>query len=185
MEYLTNFETGLEKRIITSEPFVTAWNWGKVREGHQEGNIGNHLQDILEYIDTQDWPEYRADLRVVALLHDIGKPLTKYSEKGHLTSEPHAFYSEQIAREFIEDDSLLRIIRNHDKYYSFFRKNRDRGKFDEEQFVDLFKGINLDLMIKFNYCDLCKRSKESLDWFQEKCVDFGLIKEKIMEKKDG
>lgn len=176
MSYQITPETELEKRIIFSPEFQEAAQWGRVRPGHPEGTIGKHVENILAYLDRANWPECRRDLRVLALLHDLGKPQTRYSGKGHLISEPASIISERIARQFIDDEGLLTLVRIHDKYFGFYRKWQEGRGFNEEHFRELYARVNIPLLIRFTYADSCEREKDSTQWLQGKLVECDLLK---------
>ena len=64
----------LERRIFCDDEFLTAIRTGKPRPFHQEGTIRNHIVKILDYIEShhKSAEEYE-DLRILAILHDVGK----------------------------------------------------------------------------------------------------------------
>ncbi len=187
-----------EREIINSPEFKRSWDYGKVRPNHPEGNVGRHIEMILEYIEKN----YKNDidyekLRLLALLHDIGKC------KGY--TRPHSTNSVEIAKKFInvkvlhkphtlvwgyfkhpkvpnkprllsrgktqglfDDKELLELILIHDYPWSFFKK-WEKGEFDLSRFISTFRNTNWRLLIKFRYCDNCNRGQEPSDWFKEKC----------------
>jgi len=181
-------ETDLERQIVTSDVFREGMTWGKPRNGHPEGKVGIHVAGILNWIDACPWQGDRRDLRLVTLLHDIGKYKVKYSQNGHLVGDPHAVFSGQIARQFTEDSRILGVIKYHSKPFSFYRKERDKNRFDEEKFIGTFSSLDLDLLTKFNYADLFERDNAPAYWFENKCLELGLIyrraSEDLGERKD-
>ncbi len=100
MEIRIIAKNGIEEKIISSEDFKKCKNYGKVRRGHPEGIVGKHIQNILDYIEEnyKEDPDYE-NLRLLALLHDIGK-----FEGNNM---PHSWLSEEISRKFIKDKMLL------------------------------------------------------------------------------
>jgi hypothetical protein len=65
-------ETALEERIVADSYFLDAIKIGKVRGGHPEGVLGVHIEHILDAVPL--FPDtMREQLRLGALLHDIGK----------------------------------------------------------------------------------------------------------------
>ena len=64
----------VEEKIIKDKEFLTAIKLGRPRAGHSEGTVGIHVIHIINYIDKNyKNKEYYKDLRIIALLHDIGK----------------------------------------------------------------------------------------------------------------
>jgi len=64
----------LEKKIFSDKEFLTAIKIGKPRKSHDEGTIKMHIIQILGYIDKNYYKTAQyEDLRIIALLHDIGK----------------------------------------------------------------------------------------------------------------
>ncbi len=152
----------IEERIISSKDFKKCKNYGRIRSGHPEGIVGKHIQNILDYIEEnyKEDPDYEK-LRLLALLHDIGK------FEGY--NIPHSKLSEEISKKFITDERLLVLILLHDKPYSFWKKFKKHGEFDRKEFYETFRKINWRLLVKFRYCDNCSRSQEPSIWFDEKC----------------
>ncbi|MFH1592751.1 MAG: HD domain-containing protein [Candidatus Woesearchaeota archaeon] len=175
-------ECDLEERIVSSREFKEGMSFGGPREGHPEGRVGVHVTGVLNRIDKENWPNYRKRLRLVALLHDMGKIQTRYSENGHLVGEPHALISERIARQFIDDENVLGAIRLHDRYYSFYRTLQDKFRFNPEKFKEAFQNIDLGLLIRFVYCDLFERDQTPARWFEEMCVSQGLVDKEVTGK---
>jgi len=175
-------ENSLEEKIVESDVFKIAADFGNIRKGHPEGKIGIHIKEILDFIDKQNWQNYRKDLRLLALLHDLGKYRVVGSENGHVVGKGHSTYSVDIAKEFISDDRILNLILIHDKYYHFYTKNQiDKRKFNELKFLNIYKFQDLDTLIRFNYADSCNRGKDSIKWFEDVLYNLGLRKNKIYE----
>ncbi len=152
----------LEQEILESPDFIRSSEFGKTRKGHPEGKVGIHVVQIIEYIEHH----YKNDsdytsLRLLGLLHDIGK------YQGN--DEYHAITSEKIARKFIKDESVLKLILMHDRPYGFWKIQKKDGKIDEKSFIKLFLGLNWRLLVKFRYCDDCNRSQEASEWFEATC----------------
>ncbi len=177
-------ENDLEKSILASEIFKIAARFGNQRKGHPEGMLGVHIQQILDYINLQNWQEFRPDLRVLAMLHDLGKPKVVYSEKGHVVGKGHSEYSEEIAREFISDERLLRLIRIHDKYFHFY-SDESRGRFKEDKFRGIYQPLDLETLTRFNYADSNNREKDSIVWFEDTCYRLGLRDTRIYLMEPG
>jgi hypothetical protein len=64
----------IEKKILSNKEFLTAIKIGKSRQYHLEGTTKAHIIQILEYIEKKySKKTYYNDLRIIALLHDVGK----------------------------------------------------------------------------------------------------------------
>ena len=167
-------ETREEQRILESEEFNEALHYGTIRPGHPEGNLENHIQDIMGYIDSHPIPSSRERLRTIAFLHDLGKvPLWK--QYGTTRGKSHSELSREIARTFTQDEDVLETIAHHDKYFSFFVKSEKNRKFNSPKFIETFSPLNLNLLTQFMYCDTnTRRSTDSIEWFKEKCLELNL-----------
>ena len=169
-------ENDLEREIVNSNIFKEAISFGYLRDGHSEATVGNHISQILAYIDNQEWDEYRGDLRLLALLHDLGKKDVCF-EKGRVMGPGHMKISQEISKRFIPHrPDLLDIIGAHDKYYHFYVRFQKKGKFNAEKFIALHAPLALDLLIRFSYADCNDRESDSVKWFEDKCRELGLWK---------
>jgi hypothetical protein len=168
-------ETDQEVKIVNCPIFAEASEFGSPRRGHPEGKVGNHIEQILAYIDTKDWETYRTNLRTLAFTHDLGKYRVVRTNGGHIQGKPHSQHSLDIALEYdlSNDPKILDIIPIHDKYYGFFKKDT-LGKFKPQRFIETFQGIDLELLTRFNYADSCQRDKDSVVWFEYICHALGL-----------
>jgi len=64
----------VEARILKDKDFLAAIKIGRPRKSHEEGTVGAHIVLILGYIEKNyRESKYYEDLRILALLHDIGK----------------------------------------------------------------------------------------------------------------
>ena len=168
-------ETGLELRIVSSKVFKECLDIMSFGKGHREKNLAEHISQILGYIDRQpQWIDYRGDLRLMALLHDLGKKRVKRDERGNVINKGHSAYSAEIANSFIDDPRLLYLISIHDKYFGFY-KSHQRGKFREDKFLNVFGQADLETLRRFNYADSNNREKQSVMWFEDMALDRGLI----------
>jgi len=173
-------ENDLEKKITDSEVFRQGSRFISKGIGHPEKNVGVHIKQILNFIDKQKWGDYRRDLRLLALLHDLGKQRVEYSEKGHVIGKGHSLHSVDIAREFISDQMLQKIIGVHDKYIHFY-KDSFRGKFKEPKFRKTYYNQDMGTLIRFNYADSNNRERDPIIWFEDTLNSLGMEKNKIYE----
>ncbi|MCL2044266.1 MAG: HD domain-containing protein [Treponema sp.] len=92
---------------------------------------GNHRFDVLEHsllaCDYAAAKNYPPDVRIAALLHDIGKPITRnLDENGIWTFYQHEAASEKMARAIMErlrfpnllTDSVCHLVREHMFHYT-------------------------------------------------------------------
>tara|TARA_Y100000310_G_C20648022_1_gene797749 strand:+ start:204 stop:830 length:627 start_codon:yes stop_codon:yes gene_type:complete len=177
-KYGINSENNLEKEIINSEVFQKSLSFNSRGPGHPEKILGAHVGQILYFIDNQNWKNYRGDLRLMALLHDLGKPQVIRNDKGSVVGKGHSIISSEIAKNFIDDEKFIELIQIHDKYFHHF-KNFQRDKFDNDKFTKTYFGKNLDTLIRFNYADGNNRERKSVQWFEDTCVNLGLCKNKL------
>jgi hypothetical protein len=169
-------ETELERRIVSSSVFEAGASF--FLAGRRQKTVLTHVAEILAFIDKHPWQQYREDLRVLALLHDLGKYRVVRDETGKTKGESHAVHSEQIAREFINDPQMLYSVRIHDKYFGFYRRNLF-GHFDQDKFIKTFASADLGTLVRFNYADSNDREKDSVIWFEDKAHSFGLTSDLV------
>jgi len=163
-------ENSTEEKIINDHEFIEGALWGKPRNGHPEGQVIYHINEVLANVNKYSNGEERSDLRIVAIIHDtfknkvdITKP--KYGENHH------AMIARRFAEKYITDKVLLDIIELHDEAYNSYsigiRKNDWLQA--EKRAKALIKrlGDNIDLFIKFYKCDGETGDKKAGDfnWF--------------------
>ena len=170
--------TTLERRILESPDFRESLAYAYPLPGRPEPSVGIHVTRLLEYVDFC-FPENHERLRLVAMLHDFGKHRVVRDTTGRIIGPNHADISESYARSLISDEGILRIIKSHDKYYSFYLSHTKRRKFDRDRFVDVYSQIDIPLMTEFNYVDVCERPKTPVIWFEDMCNELGLTSERV------
>jgi hypothetical protein len=97
-------ETALEGALFADPDLRAGLAWGAPRPGHPEGSVGHHVAAILRCIDDRD-PQ-RADLRVLALVHDAFKRAVD-STAGWSRDNDHAVLARRFAKRFTSDERLL------------------------------------------------------------------------------
>lgn len=108
------------------------WGWGRPRRGHPEGRVATHVADLLRTIDA--WGatgERRAELRVVALVHDALKVDVDHS-RSRSGENHHAMRARRLAERHLDDERLLATIELHDAPYAIWKRIR-RGETDGER----------------------------------------------------
>ena len=114
-------ETELEMRIIADPDFQAGLFWGKPRYGHPEGQIINHIPEVLANVDKLTIsPEIRRKLRLITFVHDTFKHIEDKSSPRDWTKH-HGVYARKFLEKFVEDPTLLTITELHDEAYYIWR----------------------------------------------------------------
>jgi hypothetical protein len=160
-------ETELERAVSADPRLLEGLAWGRPRKGHPEGEVGNHVSDLLRTID--DWGETgerRADLRFIALVHDAFKhavsPLRPKTGENH-----HAMRARRFAEGYTDDKRLLATIELHDKPYHLWRRRRRTGHVSQGRVDAMFERIpDLPLFVRFVELDGSTEGKrrDPLEW---------------------
>ena len=90
LRYNINAETNLERKILESHEFLSGSQYTSIGKGHKEKIVGIHIKQILNFIDFQPWEKYREKLRLIGLLHDLGKICVIRNEKGGIVGNSHS-----------------------------------------------------------------------------------------------
>jgi hypothetical protein len=145
------------------------WAWGRPRRGHPEGQVGNHVADLLRTID--EWGETgsrRAELRVLALVHDALKVEVDHS-RSRTGANHHAMRARRLAERYIDDERVLDAIELHDAPYAIWKRVR-RGETDGELALDrlIARISDHDLFTRFVELDGSTEGKdpEPTLWFK-------------------
>jgi hypothetical protein len=180
-------ENEIERAIVDSEVFRTASQFRTHGRSHPERLVYVHIQQILAFIDRQLWLSYRTALRQLALTHDLGKYFVMRDAQGKVVGGGHGTISERIAENFIKDPRILYAIRIHDKYVHFYWDEQKGKRFDERRFRRVFGAPDAGLatLTRFNYADSNSRKKDSIIWFEDRCVELGLKAEKVYISEPG
>ena len=72
IEEIIKPETDLEKQLTSDPELIAGLEWGKPRNGHPEGLVIYHVEELLKNIDTF-FPEQREELRLIAIIPDAFK----------------------------------------------------------------------------------------------------------------
>jgi hypothetical protein len=128
------------------------------------------VADLLATID--EWGETgdrRADLRVLALLHDALKFKVNHARR-RTGENHHAMRARRHAERFLDDERLLAALELHDGPYGIWRKLQRTGRMDEDRFEEMVDRIpDMDLFERFVELDASTEGKqpEPLDWFRD------------------
>ncbi len=64
----------LEHAVLSDPIYMASLDVGKVRKNHPEAEYGHHVRKVLEFVDDNfSGSEFYSELRLVAMLHDVGK----------------------------------------------------------------------------------------------------------------
>lgn len=171
-EYITP-ETALEARIIGDPEWQQGVAWGKPRHGHSEGNVKFHIVAVLHNIEKlpKISPEERAQLRLIALLHDTFKYKVDIT-KPRVGKNNHAVIARDSATKYVEDPVVLDIIELHDEAFNAWRIGNDTGKWEKAQqrldgLLEKLGKERLPLYAHFYQCDNETGDKDQacVQWF--------------------
>jgi hypothetical protein len=162
-------EGELERAVARDPDLVEGLAWGKPREAHPEGSIGNHVGDLLRCIDEQaETGDRRLALRFVALVHDSFKGDVKQwlprSGENH-----HAMRARRFAERYTDDERLLATIELHDRPYAIWKKMRRKGRLDRDALDEVFARVpDAGLFLRFIEIDGDSEAKdpEPIRWLR-------------------
>jgi hypothetical protein len=162
-------ETDLERALIADPELREGLAWGRPRRGHPEGTVGSHVADLLATIERWgEAGERRAELRLLALLHDS----MKYRVRDWLpkTGENHhAMRARRFAERYLDDERLLAVIEHHDRPYALWRRKRRTGRLNERAFSRMIERIpDRGLLVRFVELDGSTEGKnpEPIAWLK-------------------
>lgn len=164
-------ENKIEELIINDPYFITGALWGEPREGHPEGKVIYHIREVLDNVDKYSNSDNRADLRLIAIVHDTFKnnvDLTKpKSGENH-----HGMIARRFAEKYVNNKHVLDIIELHDEAFNCWQKGNRDGKWDKAQerlnkFLE--KDLDFTLYTIFYQCDneTGDKSQECIQWFKD------------------
>jgi hypothetical protein len=162
-------ESDVERRIMADARWRRGALWGVPRPGHPEGQVINHVRDVLANVDRfapdDDGGVRRAQLRLIALLHDICKC------DARLGGPHHGKLARRVAEDHVDDPDVLDVIELHDEAYACWRL-LDRGRVlaahaRADALLDRI-GHCLELYLAFYRCDTLTEGKHRgpLEWFE-------------------
>ena len=159
----------LEERVAGDPMLLAGLAWGKPREAHPEGAVGNHVADLLREIDARgESGDRRSELRFLALVHDSFKYRVR-NWLPHRGENHHAMRARRFAQRFIDDERLLAAIELHDRPYDLWKKMRRKGRLDERAFEEMLERVpDHDLFMRFIEIDGASEAKhaEPIRWFR-------------------
>jgi hypothetical protein len=174
-------ETELELRIINEPDFQKGLFWGKPRYGHPEGQIINHIPEVLANVEKLPInAEMREKLRLITFVHDTFKYI---EDKGTPRdwSKHHGVYARKFLAQFVNDQTLLNIVELHDEAYYSWRltvlyKHPDQGM---QRLQNLLEKVGKDLQLFYLFfkCDTQTGDKiqTPVRWFEETVENIDII----------
>jgi hypothetical protein len=162
-------ETDLERRLLEDDELRAGLMWGTPRFGHPEGRVQAHVASMLVTIDPRD--PMRADLRVLALIHDSFKRNVRPAEPWSKDND-HAVLARRFAEGYITDERLLATLELHDEPYWIWRSSPE----PEEALQRLLSAIpDLALFARFVELDAASEGKDQtfLWWFRRELAMHG------------
>jgi hypothetical protein len=173
-------ETELEKRIVSDPEFIEGANYGKPRNGHPEGQVVYHIREVLDNVDKFSHERNRANLRIIALIHDTFKHKVDQT-KPRSRMNHHAMIARKFAEKFNLPEGMLEIIELHDEAYNAWQQGGRKGDwYKAEKRADELLGKLIhhncaDLYLTFYKCDNLTGDKEqeNFEWYVDYVTNGG------------
>jgi len=156
--------------IVTAPRYLANLDWGERREGHSEGTVRAHIQEIernLEAMRPRLIEHEYWKLKLLIHTHDTFKG---ESRAGVTITDPRSHAS--LAREFLStycnDEDLLTMVQYHDEPFALYRQYETKGKYNQDRLANLLNAIrDWNLFLAFNIIDGCtsSKSREPLYWW--------------------
>jgi hypothetical protein len=171
-------ENELEERVSSDPELLAGLAWGRPREAHPEGAVGNHVADLLAQIDTEgEAGERRTQLRFCALVHDSFKYRVRNWLPRHGCNH-HASRARRFAERYTDDERLLATIEYHDRPYHLWKRMEKGGELDRNAFEEMLDRIpDHELFQRFIEVDGASEAKnpEPIRWLRSELEQRGLI----------
>jgi hypothetical protein len=170
-------ENELEERASRDPELVEGLAWGKPREGHPEGSVGEHVADLLRTLES--WGESesrRSELRFIALVHDAQKNRVQ-NWRPRTGRNHHAARARRLAERFTDDERLLAAIEHHDRPYAIWRRMQRTGQDQTRQLEEMLAEIpDPGLFLRFVELDGSTEGKnpEPIRWLREELEQRGV-----------
>lgn len=162
-------ENELEQRVTSDPELLAGLAWGRPREAHPEGAVGNHVAELLAVIDRDgETGERRSDLRFIALVHDS----FKYRVRNWLPRQGrnhHASRARRFAERYTDDERLLAAIELHDRPYHLWKRMEKIGELKRDAFEEMLAKVpDHELFQRFIEIDGASEAKnpEPIRWLR-------------------
>jgi hypothetical protein len=172
-------ESELERQVSTDPTLLEGLAWGKPRAGHPEGEVGDHVGELLRTLESWQEPEpRRSELRFLALVHDSLKCKVQ-NWRPRKGENHHATRARRFAERYTDDERLLATIELHDRPYAIWRR-LDRTATRQDDALDemLARIPDPELFLRFVELDGSSEGKnpEPLRWLRDELARRGLAK---------
>jgi hypothetical protein len=167
-------ENDLERRIAADPEWQRGIAWGEPRLGHPEGTVARHVADVLANVEREATsPSERRRLRLAALVHDTFKYRAPERSAPVGSDEHHGSHAARFLARFVDDESLLTVIRWHDEafaaYLTAIRRGDQRRAEDRVRALVERLGPALPLYVHFFRADNATEGKSpaAVTWFED------------------
>jgi len=162
---------------------------------HLEGNIWNHTKMVLDEVQKLENPTI--EMYLIALLHDIGKPLVYFDNhetkrRRFINHEAYSVFEakrilDKLSKDIVFDrEIVLKTIANHGRFYNYMKEDGLTSKGSEVIFQMYKKDLRaFDYMTKFFHCDHNGRITSEGRSGEEVKKDFNDIRSRIREYKEN
>ena len=171
-------ENDREAALAADPELLAGLAWGKPREAHPEGTVGNHVAQLLQQIEEDgETGERRELLRFAALVHDS----FKYRVRSWLPRQGrnhHASRARRFAERYTDDERLLATIELHDRPYHLWKRMKKKGELDRDRLEDMLARVpDHALFQRFLEIDGASEAKnpEPIRWFRAELERRGMI----------
>ncbi len=166
-------ETDLELRIIADPEFQAGLFWGTPRYGHPEGQVINHIPEVLANVDKLDIStEMRRQLRLITYVHDTFKHIEDKTPPRDWTKH-HSVYARNFLAKYVEEEAVLTVTEMHDEAYHAWRlfalaKSPEKSQQRLDNLLTKV-GDNIQLYYLFFKCDTQTGDKiqAPVRWFEK------------------
>ena len=164
--------TELEREVMSDPDWQEGAAWGEPRQGHPEGAVIRHIEDVLANVDQIATDAVDRDrLRFVALIHDTFKHRVD-RDRPREGENHHAMIARRFAERHTTDAELLDVIELHDEAFNAWVKGERGGKWEAAEarahrLIDRL-GPSTDFYVRFYQADNRTGSKDQtpLEWFE-------------------
>jgi len=168
-------ENGIEEAICNDADFIAGAMYGKPRNGHPEGQVIYHIEEVLGNIDKfYNTDEDRMNLRMIAITHDtfknkVNQNLPKQGDNHH------GSIARKFSEKFFDSEEVLTVIALHDDAYNAWSAGGRHGdwykaKRRAEMLIKTLEMADcLDLYVKFYRCDNAtgNKTQDNYEWFND------------------
>ncbi len=174
-------ETDLEAKIIADPEFQAGLFWGKPRYGHPEGQVINHIPEVLANVEKLIISaEMRRKLRIITYVHDSFKHIEDKRKPRDWTKH-HSVYARKFLEKYVDEAALLTITEMHDEAYHAWRlfalaKNPERS---QVRLDNLLKKVGDDIQLYYLFfkCDTQTGDKiqAPVRWFEKRVAGIEVV----------